>query len=570
MSLRHTRPRRRTDQRAAAAGALVLALVHPAFAQTDAGSLLRQTEPRANELPGRSEPLNAAPAATPAATPAGARFELKSIETDGNTLLSDAQLQALLAGYLGRRVGLADLQDAAATVQKAYAAKGWLVYCYLPAQDVSSGKVRLRVVEARFGGVRIEGQGSRINPAQAQAIVEAALPAGAMLHQPSLDRGLMLVDDLPGVSMSASLEPGAREGETALALRLADTPRFGGEIGSDNAGGRATGAGRFYASLRLDSPFGRGDQTTLTLLHSEGNDYLRLGQSLPVGATGWRIGANLSTLSYRLTADEFDALDGRGRSHTAGLQATYPLVRSRDRNLYLQLSADRKFFSNRAGGDQVSRYRSNVAAASLSGNLFDDWHGGGSNGGGLALSLGDLDLDGSPNAAMDAATTRADGRFAKLNYSLSRLQALNARFSLYGALAGQWADRNLDSSERFYLGGPQGVRAYPANEGGGSAGTLLNLELRAVLAPQWRLTGFYDWGQVRVNVDQGFAGAPRPNRYELEGAGAALSWSGPRGSEVRFTLARRFGSNPNPTSTGRDQDGSLKRNRVWLQATLPF
>ena len=85
-----------------------------------------------------------------------------------------------------------------------------------------------------------------------------------------------------------------------------------------------------------------------------------------------------------------------------------------------------------------------------------------------------------------------------------------------------------------------------------------------------QLTGFYDWGQVQANVDNDFPGAASPNRYDLKGYGVGLGWSGPRGFTLQATLARRIGDNPNPTAQGNDQDGTLRRNRVWLQASLPF
>jgi hemolysin activation/secretion protein len=180
-------------------------------------------------------------------------------------------------------------------------------------------------------------------------------------------------------------------------------------------------------------------------------------------------------------------------------------------------------------------------------------------------------LTGSPNQASDAATTQSAGSFAKLRFALSRQQALTADLSLYGLLTGQIANKNLDSSERFYLGGPSGVRAYPVNEGGGSEGTMLNLEMRYRLMPNLVLTGFYDWGSVTVNKLNNFSGAPALNRFELEGAGLALAWTAPAGLTLKATYAHRLGSNPNRNATtGTDQDGSLIKDRVWLTATLPF
>ena len=132
------------------------------------------------------------------------------------------------------------------------------------------------------------------------------------------------------------------------------------------------------------------------------------------------------------------------------------------------------------------------------------------------------------------------------------------------------AGKNLDSSEKFYLGGATGVRAYPASEGGGSEGQMLNLELRWRLPKGFNFTAFHDWGEVKVNRDNNFTGAPALNDFSLKGAGLALGWQADSGLTARITWARRLGENPNPTATGLDQDGSLVRDRLWASAMLPF
>jgi hypothetical protein len=52
--------------------------------------------------------------------------------------------------------------------------------------------------------------------------------------------------------------------------------------------------------------------------------------------------------------------------------------------------------------------------------------------------------------------------------------------------------------------------------------------------------------------------------------GICVAWVASFGRNLKATLARRIGSNPEPTSTGDDQDGSLIKNRFWLQASMPF
>ena len=172
------------------------------------------------------------------------------------------------------------------------------------------------------------------------------------------------------------------------------------------------------------------------------------------------------------------------------------------------------------------------------------------------------------------STTRTAGAYSKVRYALSRQQQVSADLSLYGSLSGQWAGKNLDSSEKFYLGGSSGVRAYPSNEGGGSQGQLLNVELRWQLPEGMNLTGFYDHGRVTQNVMNDFAGAPALNRFALKGAGVSMGWRHGSGVSLQATYARRLGSNPNAITTdvnrGADQDGTLHRNRFWLTASVAF
>jgi hemolysin activation/secretion protein len=114
------------------------------------------------------------------------------------------------------------------------------------------------------------------------------------------------------------------------------------------------------------------------------------------------------------------------------------------------------------------------------------------------------------------------------------------------------------------------LRAYPSSEGGGSEGEMLNLELQWRLAQGFTLSGLYDYGSVLVNKNNSFAGAAALNRFSMRGAGLSLAWANSQGASARMAWARRLGSNPNPTAAGNDQDGTLIRNRIWLEAGHAF
>ena len=552
---------------------LVATSLPAVYAQSlpDAGSVQQQIErDRKPLLPRKATPERAAePAAlTP---PSGLIVNVKAFRFAGNSLIGSEKLAGVVATYRNRPLDFTQLQAAAAAVATAYREAGWIVRAYLPAQDIVDNIITIQIVEAVFGGVKLEGtQAQRIKTAQLLDLFAAQQKTGEALNADALDRALLLADDLPGVAVSGSLQQGAQERETNLVVKLADEALLLGDVALDNTGSGSTGSERLAANLNVNSPFGFGDLLSGNALHTQGSNYLRLGYTAPLGAYGWRVGANASVLNYKLITSEFAALDGKGSSSTTGIELSYPVIRSRLKNLYFSANADRKSYDNQSNGASSTLYKTDSLSLGLSGNLFDNLGGGGANSASLVFSSGQLQLDGSPNQAADAASTQADGHYNKLRYAASRQQVLTDALSLFAAVSGQWASKNLDSSEKFYLGGASGVRAYPSSEAGGALGQLLSIELRWRLLQGFNVTGFFDAGQVSVNANNSFAGAPVLNDYSLKGAGLALAWQSSVGLNLKATWARRIGDNPNPTSTGNDQDGSLVKDRVWLTASVAF
>jgi len=549
----------------------VLPLITQAAPLPDAGSLRQQIEQ--NQPPGIAHKAKQEKSVEPAAMPAktGIITTVKSFRFVGNTLITAEQLAPVVNGYLNRPLDFSQLQAAATAIATAYREAGWIVRAYLPEQDIVDGVVTIQITEAVFGKVYINGEApSRISSEQILGIFEARQKSGEHLNADKIDRALLIAEDLPGIAIAGSLNQGVKEHETDLGLLLADKPMVVGEVGLDNTGARSTGSSRLTGNLNLNSPFKHGDLISANAVHTEGSDYLRLGGNIPLGSNGWRIGLNGSHLGYTLVAPEFSALNASGTSDTLGVESTFPLIRSRLKNLYLNINADSKTFDNQSSGATTTHYKVNALTFTLDGNLFDNIWGGGANSASLSLVSGNLNLNGSPNQAGDATTTQTAGSYDKLRFAASRQQVITETVSFFGALSGQTSSKNLDSSEKFYLGGPGGVRAYPSNEGGGSIGTLLNLEMRWRLPQGFNLTGFYDCGHITINPNNNFTGASALNDFTLKGAGLSLAWQSGNGTSIKATYARRLGNNPNPTATGNDQDGSLLENRFWLTASLSF
>jgi hemolysin activation/secretion protein len=190
------------------------------------------------------------------------------------------------------------------------------------------------------------------------------------------------------------------------------------------------------------------------------------------------------------------------------------------------------------------------------------------------LTAGRLDLSGNAgNLAADQAGPRTDGAYAKATASLARLQQITKATSLWLSVSGQASERNLDSSEKFSLGGSSLVRGFPNSEGTGDLGWLATVEVRHSLSPQWQVAAFVDHGQIWLNRDATHvaAASPVPNRYALSSAGLGLSFAPSSKMALRMSASQRLTANPgaNPL-TGADSDGTLARTRLWVSANWFF
>jgi hemolysin activation/secretion protein len=240
----------------------------------------------------------------------------------------------------------------------------------------------------------------------------------------------------------------------------------------------------------------------------------------------------------------------------------YPLIRSRAQNLYLTAGVEQRDYDSFVEDAKENDYRVTAHSLGISGNHFDIWGGAGSNAYSLSLISGRVKkLD--PTSGNDDTTL---GSYNKVRWALSRQQAVAKGVTLFASVQGQHTgSKRLDSSENMGLGGPSGVRAYPVGEASGPQGAVSNLELRWAVSSEWLITPFYDHGRVQKRNDDAL------RDYSLKGAGVSVTWTGPDGWAAKATYARRMGSNPNAdATTGKDQDGSLRKDRMWVSLNRSF
>jgi len=543
--------------------------------QPDAGQILNEIE---RDL--KVKPQQAAPKAVEEAPEAVDENEqkvvIKHFKFKGNHVLVSDDLEGALSVIMNREITIKQLKGAVDIISSFYREHGYVAVATLPDQDITEGEVEIDVVEAVFGGVKFDGSYgkdfNRVKPNVIEKIITHQMPKDQPLNQDQLDRGLLIVNDLPGVKVEASLAAGEAEGQTVGLLKVKDQPIFSTSASDDNSGSKSTGRNKYSANASLFSPLHLGDLFAVNLMHSDGTDYGRLSYSLPVGGSGLILGVNASYMHYDIILSSFASTLPQGRSSSLGLEARYPILRSNTTNLNFSANLDQKNFYNTTTSGVTSDYTVNVVSATLSADRTNTWLSGGQDSASINLGVGNVDLNGSPNQSTDAGSTgpHTDGGYARLKWNADRNQFLTDMLNLNLNASGQFASKNLDSSEKFYLGGASGVRAYPTNEGGGSDGYLLSAELRRYLPYDLSLSGFVDYGHVKQFIEN--AGQlTAVNNYDLKGYGASLGWQGPHNTNLKLTWSHRIGENPNPiAATGKDQDGSLNVNQLWFSASIVY
>ena len=551
------------------------------WAAPDAGSLLQQLEarPAGNRVaPQLKTPQVPTP---PAAETGGAVVRVNAFRFEGQTLLGPEDLHAALKGFTERDLSLTQLQEAAWVIVQSYREAGWLAHALVPEQEIEGGVVTLRVIEARLGQVRTEfPEGTKLPRQHIEAMAQAHLAQGQPINLNQLDRLILLLGDLPGVVANASFVQGKLDLSTDVRIAISPSKALDANLTTDNFGAISTGRTRISANILASNPADLGDALQLQGVATDGSRYGRLAYSWPVGLQGIRAGLHASDMRYRLVGS-FAALQASGSAQTWGLDLTAPWVRQSGRNLNVQLNTDHKRFDNLALANvaateatTVSNYRIDVLRAGLSGHWIDTLLTPAQNTLGLQASWGKVDLRHSPNAGADALAAHTAGAFSKLNVNFSREHNLTDQTTAYLQAGAQWANRNLDSSEKLYLGGASSVRAYPSSEAGGTSGTTATVGLRHRINDAFSWNAFADWGRVQVYKNNTSASGHElinTNTQTLKGAGVSVNWRSPQGHEVSATWSRRLGANPaaHPT-TGADNDGTFIVNRWWLSATLNF
>ncbi|HEX5307228.1 MAG TPA: ShlB/FhaC/HecB family hemolysin secretion/activation protein, partial [Dyella sp.] len=523
-----------------------------------------QGSPLPRVLP--AQPPSVAPVtpARPVTPTPGANRPLRvsRVVVEGVTAYPAAEIQALTQGLIGAQVPLSRIEAARTEILRHYRADGYILSA-VSANIDASGTLRFVVTEGRIASVKLAGD---IGPAGTQVLrFLNRLTEKRPIDSVTLERYLLLAQDVPGVSLHAVLQPSTEEpGAINLIAEVSRRPVSGLAL-MDNRASPFTGPIEGLGVLDLNSFTEFGERTELSLYHAFPNTetFGQISTEAFVGASGLKLRV-YGGYGPTVPSGVFAAQGYYGTTAVFGGLATYPVIRSRRQTLNVYGSfdgIDSKITTTTSGIRQLASFDSLRVARTGADYARSDLLLGGArtavNLVSVRLSQGLPILGASENGATNAPRAGERTDFFKFNFELSRTQTLfyplpNTSISVMGLLTGQLSPDILPPVEQFYLGGARFTRGYYSGQVSGDKALAATAELQLNTGFNMTRFGlsedvstqfylFYDWGETWQNQPQGLD-------EHISSAGGGMRMQLTRYAELDFEGLARF--NRFPTGDG--------------------
>ena len=466
-----------------------LMAVTPAFAQeirggADAGRVEGQV--RKLELDASSAPEINVPEVRVEGAPQGAdsmRFVLKDLTVEGVTAYNQAELEQIYAGDIGQTITLTRLYEIAGQITRKYRNDGYIItQTVVPTQTIDGGHARLLVVEGSLDQILVEGPLGPNSREQIQRIANH-LHASQPLKSDDLERYLLLINDLPGVSARSVIGPSATQtGKADIRILLNERDDYDFFAGVDNYGSQYLGPWQLTGAVVVNDIFDMNDSFLFQEVASPMDDelyYTYAAYSMPLGSQGTKL---VLDYAYSDTKPGYDLeiFDVEGFATTVGATLTHPFIRSRNENLTGRLRMEGKTSSTKSElgvstDDDIrsvrlgARYELLSTFLGTSVNMVD-----------MQVSKGLSILGASGSDDPDLSRAEGDPTYVKFEAEITRLQRIVQGFNVLVGVKGQISPDNLLSSEEIGFGG-MGIgygRGYDPSEIVGDDGVAAKVELQ--------------------------------------------------------------------------------------------
>ena len=477
--------------------------------------------------------------ATPSAAPA-ASVPVRDVVIVGATAFTDARMRSLLSELVGPAVPLEKIEQARAALVTLYRSDGF-VLTTVNAQVEPSGELRFNVVEGRIVEVKLDGD---IGPAGVQVLrFLNHLTEQQPIDNATMERWLLLAQDVPGVTLHAVLRPSADDPGALTLVAQVSRQAVNGLLTVDNRGFRQTGPQEGLVVFDANSFTQFGERTEASIYHTNGNtqNFGQASTDFFVGSSGLHVRI-YGGYGEAYPSDFLRTIGYEGYTTTFGISGIYPVIRSRQQSLnaIANLDAIETEIRTISGSGVESRTsRDSLRVGRLAGEYaLEDIVLGGDrsavNFASVRVSQGLPFLGGSGNGNPLPARQNERVDFTKVAVELTRTQTLfvpwqGASVALKMTVKGQGSADVLPPSEKYFLGGSEINRGFYSGEVTGDNALTGSLELQLNTGLDLTLFGrpfpitaqfyaFYDRGETWENQSSD------PNaRLSSEGIGARFN-----------------------------------------------
>jgi len=426
-------------------------------------------------------------------------FTLKGIVLDKSSVYQSEDFSKIYGPFVGQPVSFADLNAIAHGMTRKYREDGYIFSrVILPPQKIQDGVLHLEAVEGRIVNVSVTGN-YKDHFGLIQKFADKIRSSNAA-NTKEIERYLLLIDDLPGITARSFMKPSATPGGGDLIISV-EQDFFEGSVSIDNRGSRFVGRGRGELVGAFNSLFGIHDRTTLRALAAADTDELFFGEITheeQIGSEGMRLkgryahtdtepGGSLSPLFIEGDTDLFD------------LEALYPLFRGRQMNLNLLAGFNANNTDTDLAGVQIAKDRIRSARLGARVDFTDPLRG--VNQIEAIVSQG-LDVFNATSDGIGRSRANGEHEFFKINGTVTRIQDTWWQdLSVLLSGTGQYSDDPQLASEEFTVGGGFG-RAYDAGEIAGDKGYAGLAEIRygrpvdSKFLQSYQAYTFIDYGHI--------------------------------------------------------------------------
>jgi len=488
-----------------------------------------------------------------------------------NSPLFQNELMAYWASEINKPVPAQKLADFKAFAWELFQNKGYLAYITTSAQPTPEGSVLTVNVAfptvGKVSVVTVDGnKGKEFADEVARrftAIYKAGTPVDVQGFENQLNAAAY---DLP-VDLEVSMrQVNDKVVDVVINLRPVDHKVgsvLGGVVQANNYGLSQFGRNQVMGNVRV-AGFTPLSELSLTTQQSSGVGYYRADYEAPIVGTGmrWKVyGSKVRS----------DANDVRGLSNEVGAGLTKLLSTDRDGRWYASTEVSRRETKNWTAGIEKADRVDNQLRLKLRAESSKGWVDNFSNE--VIFFAGQMNLDRNATDKSEDSLSQGGhgvaGSYQKIEMNGGLSNALDKERVLTGSIRwrAQAASKNLDTYNRFALGGINGMRAYTSLDGVGDQGAQMSFDITHQVVPDVYGSLFYDVGVVKsyhnplsTDTDTGY--------YTLQGAGWQV---GGKIEDVNWSLsvAHAIGKTPgagvwNATNT------VIGDWRVNLAITKPF